>query len=205
MTKIKRLKRYLRHDEVHEVLTLLLSGKIFHVTSNRGIGGILKSGIIHPNSDKRFSLAHGGQIGYGLRNGFVSFFDLRDTSTEGESLLQPHEYLYYPRPNDWSKYSYLIFNPAHYGKLKYQNRNNLSSIESILPLNTKLPSPAESANYIPKFECWFPGKCPLDFISEIINVQIVWDEKERLEQEKRNIWKKYIEPKTNSGKPEFNP
>ena len=183
MFMVKKVKKYLRGDEVHEALTHYLSGKIFHVTNNRGIKGILRSGVIHHNNDKRFSLAHGGQTGYGLRNGFVSFFDLRHISKEDDTLSQSYECLYYPRPNNWSKYSYLIFNSKHYNKLKFQNRNNPKSLKSILPNKTRLPSAEEPANFIPKFECWFPSKCPIYFISEILDIEIIWDNDEKKKQE----------------------
>lgn len=177
-------KHFLHDSEVKDFLNNLLIGKIFHVTSARGLKGIYKSRIIYSNYNRIFPLAHVGQIGYGLRNDFVSFFDLRNIDSDN----MPYDYLYYPRPNNWTKYSFLIFNPKYYDELKFQN-SEFTNFCDIFPEGTKIPTAEEPANYIPKYECWYPGKCSLDRISEIVNIQINWTEQEKL---KRSYFRPFL-------------
>lgn len=185
MSELIRNKLHLHDEEVFDVVNKKLNGSIFHVTSNRGIRGIEKCGFIHSNYDKRFPLAHGGQTGYGLRNGFVDFFDLRNIDGDNP----PYEYVYFPRPNNWTKYSFLIFNSKYYDELLFQNREYIDW-QDIFPKGTKLPTKDEPANYIPKYECWYQSKCPVDKIIEIVDIQIIWTPQEKKRRELGELYKR---------------
>jgi hypothetical protein len=152
-----------------EELLELLKGNIFHVTSYENFKLIKSTEMIANNLKKSFALNPGSDGCFSIIKGYVSFFDLRHTSTETiNQTLSKYYFLSPPwfRVNEHYRDTFdivfLIFDKKHANKLiinsaavEYRENNKLSFIQ-----------------YIPQTECWFPGDVPLKYITKSFHVII---------------------------------
>jgi hypothetical protein len=142
---------------IDEVLPKLL-GKIFHITSASGLNGIIQEGAILPNADDQFPSTYGqSRNSVGRHINAVCLFDLRDISSEDLQWtldcfsLGPHSL------GDTVVFLFLDQNFAN--KLIYP-----SDLD---------PETRSNGIYIPKSECWYPQRLPLNHVECEMTVKII--------------------------------
>ncbi len=138
-----------------------LFGTVFHVTTKTAFEQIQKDGYVYHNRNGRFGLNTGSKKSFGLNNGWICLFDLRnENKTSIEETLEKYFFLrpsWFIQPDFMeSNLVYLFLHPNEY--------------YSLIPNEI-----AKSGQYVPKTECWFPGDMPLTCVIKALHVRIIQD------------------------------
>lgn len=149
----------IKEELTDTILLSKLRGNIFHATNPAGFAGILTSGYIESNHNNVYAYSSPqSQNSYGRKRDYVCLFDLREVSDDIlKDTLFKFDFLNPPNSCDQPKF--LILNPFYHSKLI---SNQQASIDG-----------KKDEIWIPKTECWHPGKIPIDRISECISVGII--------------------------------
>jgi len=154
--KIEQLA--MREADMEALVMPQLLGSVFHVTTRKGLDGILRDGSISSNSDG----AHGyvypqSKNCIGRELDAVCLFDLRDQRQEEvEQWLLCYAIPTVPQLGN--SVAFLFLSPSCYHKLILWPE-----------LDSKLKS---SGNHIPEIECWYPGNLPVSEISHVVAVDV---------------------------------
>jgi hypothetical protein len=105
----------IKRSDLREVLLPVLRGRVFHVTTPTGLEGILASGQIDSNLDRRRRFTYPqSENNWGRQQGYVCLFDLRDVSEENLDDSLDKFYFLHPAKADPV---FLFVDSAEYAKL----------------------------------------------------------------------------------------
>jgi hypothetical protein len=145
-------------------LTNRLMGRVFHLTPTNTFYQIQKDGIIHHNQSGKLGLNTSSNASFGRQNGWVCLFDLRDCSIK--EIKEALNKYYFLRP-EWfikrtyefseSNVTYMFLDPTFYNDIIPNSRGILGKF------------------YIPRVECWYPGRLNIELIEEALSVRIFKD------------------------------
>jgi hypothetical protein len=145
-----------------------LRENVFHVTTSEAYERISRDGFIFHNKDDKYSINTGSVKSFGRHNGWVCLFDLRDkTDKEIEDalvcyyFLGPHWFTEYYSDYTERNIVYLILSPECF-------QNLVPNEEARKVWKTS----SNYTQYIPKFECWYPGNLPLSCVQKVLIVRI---------------------------------
>lgn len=149
-------------------LLALLRGNVFHVTTAKAYGEILKDEVIFGNQDDKYPINTGSLKSFGRYRGWVCLFDLRgksdkeiDDALMSYNFLGPGWFKEHFQNYTESRLVYLIMSKAYCDHLM-PNREGRKSQDDGLGFT----------QYIPNVECWFPGDMPIGLIEKVICVRI---------------------------------
>lgn len=129
-----------------EDLKPLISGKVFHATTDENYQAILKSGYVRPNTEDRQSPFGSTATGFFRRRGCVSVFDYREF---GSAAWREHAFKCLPTmPLEREPVMVLLFvSSAHHA--------------SLIPWSLWKEEAAWSERVVPHVEAGFLGQIPL--------------------------------------------
>jgi hypothetical protein len=134
-----------------------LRGHVFHVTSLQSFKQIEADGFIDTNEHGRYQTRFGFPSSYGRRMGYVCLFDLRDRSDDDIEFA--HLCLPFTSPRQLGDLvAYLLLSSAAFPQL-------ISEQAAINDVGAHA-----SRDWVPRLECWFPGRVPLEFVSSVFSV-----------------------------------
>jgi hypothetical protein len=132
-------------------------GHVFHRTTCPGLRGILRSGEIRPNINRRFPFSFAkSETSYGVRNNYICLFDFEDTSAEDQIRT-------------FSIWDNLI---GQVGKTFFLIILDSTNLREKLISSTSAPQLGEP-NYggcMRPIECWYPVVIPLGFAKRFVIV-----------------------------------
>lgn len=137
-----------------------LRGHVFHVTSLLSLQKIETDGFIDTNKDLRYGTPFGFPSSYGRYKGYVCLFDLRSKSTEDIRFAHDCLPFTYPRRQLGSRVAYLLLSESSIPWL-------ISQEKAIKDIGE---DSARRWHWVPRVECWFPGRITLDFIGSVLSV-----------------------------------
>lgn len=146
----------------------LLRENIFHLTTAKAYKRILKDGFIFGNQYEKYPMNPGSLESFGRDRGWVCLFDLRGKSDKeiDDSLMK-----YYFLGPCWFKE---IFQSYTESRLVYLIMLK-ACFDQLVPNQEGIESWTNGSGFtqfIPNVECWFPGKLPIELISEALCVRI---------------------------------
>ena len=154
-------------EDYLEDLMCHLAGQIFHLTSEASFKLIQKEKYIKNNKNGEFQLNVSSDNSFGRKNGWVCLFDFKNkTEEEIQKTISCYTFWgpswFWEYTEDYKKIAlaYLIISPECF--------------DQIVP-NSRAPEvfkkTGEYQQYIPKTECWFPGKVPISCVKKVIIVR----------------------------------
>ncbi len=150
-------ERHLEIGDFEEFVTLM-SGQIFHATTQENYGSIVSDGGLKANVSGEKDSVYGNSNGFFRLRGCVSFFDYRKLS---DSKVKQHLYKCIPTriAEKHEAMVVLVLSPDAY--------TNLESWTSWQQ------EQAYSQKVVPRIEIGYPKFVPLNLISEVLTVSIV--------------------------------
>lgn len=151
---------YMDNDYGNDLLSHLRD-KVLHMTTQDGYKSIRKDGYIYANTKGKYPAASGHSECYGNCHGLVCLFDLRGkTEQELNDFSLTHLLFKMGGSRQPQKSTvYLILAPTAYNSI-------------ICNEDGPVPSEKPCDFHIPKYECWFPEKIPLDCIKTALCVKV---------------------------------
>jgi hypothetical protein len=142
--------------------TLLLAGKLFHVTAAHNVPSIIASGAIQPNIGGRFRRSFSGsRKSYGAKLGYVSMFDFRSAD---EIAMHSAFWKYISgRLNSWAR------------RLTFLT---IDDSLDVIPWEVAHRDTDGKGFYIPEVECWSATPIPIRLVTRAIYMHVPlseWD------------------------------
>ena len=157
-----------KDQDYKEELMTHLRGQVFHLTSEKTFRDINKSGCIYNSKDNKCQPIWNSENTFARIHGYICLFDLRDKTDDiidatlsKYYFLGPSCFEEYDKPYFKLNLAYLILSPSHYDKLIPNEAASNYNIET-----------GRATQYIPKTECWFAYKLPIDYLIKSLLVQV---------------------------------
>lgn len=144
--------------DLNKKLLPLLVGKVFHVTAKSSLESILKDGVIKSNKDGVFAYSFPqSDKSYGIKRGYICLFDLRKANKEQiEDALCKYYFLNPPRFDNLP--CFLIISSKIYKEL--------------IDTSIAKADVGFKEMWIPYVGCWYPCDLKIEYIDEIIEVNV---------------------------------
>lgn len=159
--EIPREKHEIDKKEISELILPKLKGKVFHVTNEVGLNGIIADELIKNNKDNKYAYTFGqSKNSYGRLRGYTCLVDLRSVSEE--------------KLND-ALCCYYFLDPSHENDRNFFLIIDQKLHEKLIPWHKAKQEKPFSEMWVPYIEAWYPGDIRSKFINKIIEIKIYRD------------------------------